>query len=372
MRDLIYISLPLLFMQDTFLTSPEYSNNRWFRLSESLRWPWHTNSRVTKLDTPWPLHPSLFPIPTINTNELNFDYVIESIASEFEKFVIDADKKVFLYWSGGIDSTSILISILKTWSSQALSRLTVLCDVRSCHENAYFYHRYIKGKLTEMSPADFQVSQDNYNKIIIVDGEAGNQCIAGPSVQRLCYRGQYDLLNEPWRNRRDLKEILIGANDFNIELVSESIKHAPIDIISGYDFLWWTGFNFKFDDVLIRKMFGWSKYLTPGQTKELWETGVYRFYQQPQMQMWSMNTLDIRKEKLTTAVKYHPKKYIYDFDHNDFYWSSKTEQGSDSPVMSKDYPNWRNPVFAMDKDWNRYSFADPETRFEIGKILNRL
>ena len=372
MRDLIYISLDMLSAQDTFLTSLEYPNNRWFRLKESLRWPWHTNSRVTKLDTPWSLHPSLFPIPAITEYELRFDIVIESIAEEFEKIVVSTNKEVFFYWSGGIDSTSILVSILKTWSTQNLSRLTVLCDVRSRHENAYFYNRYIENKFKEMSPVDFQVNQDNYNKIIIVGGEAGNQCIAGPSVQRLSYRGQFDLLNEPWRNRKDLKEILIGANDFNIELVKESIDHAPIDIISGYDFLWWTGFNFKFDDVLIRKMFGWAKYLTPPQTKELWETGVYRFYQQPQMQIWSMNTLDIRKEKLTTTVKYHPKKYIYDFDQNDFYWSSKTEQGSDSPIMQKDYPANGVPVFAMDKDWNRYSFADPETRFKIGKILNRL
>jgi len=372
MHDLIYISSQFLSTQDPYLRSCEYANNHWFRLSDSMRWPWHTNSRVTKLDVPWPLHPSLFPIPVIDDNESRFDVVIESIADEFGKIVIKENKTVFLYWSGGIDSTSILVSMLKTWSCELLNRVTVLCDVRSRHENAYFYHRFIKGKLKEMLPEEFRIDENNYNKIIVVDGEGGNQCIAGPSVQRLCYRRRFDLLTEPWRSRKDLKEILIGANDFNIELVKESIRYAPVDISSGYDFLWWTGFNFKFDDVLIRKMFGWSKYLTPAQTKELWETGIYRFYQHTKMQVWAMNTLEHRKDHLVTTVKYYPKKYIYEFDCNDFYWSSKTEQGSDSPRMQEDYPNSINPVFAMDVNWKKYSYTDPQTRYCIGKILNRV
>jgi hypothetical protein len=248
--------------------------------------------------------------------------------------------------------------------------LVILCDTRSTHENAYFYHKFIKNHIREQTTDTFVIDESNYDKIVILDGEAGNQCVAGPSVQRLCYRERFDLFNEPWRSRENLKELLIGANDFNIDLVVESINFAPIDIITGYDFLWWVGFNFKFDDVLLRRMFKYSKHLTADQTSVLWNSGIYRFYQHPKMQIWAMTTLNQRREKLSVAAKYYPKKYIFDFDHNDLYWSSKVEQGSESMTSGEDYP-LQNAPFAFDKYWNRYSLADAATRKILGEILER-
>jgi hypothetical protein len=375
MRDLIYISSKLLGAYDPILKSKTYVHNKWFNLSNSTRWPWHTNSRVGQLDTPWHLHSTLSPIPRINESETRFDVVLDSIADEFGKSVELSDKTVYLYWSGGVDSTSILVSILRTWSPTLLKRLVILYDTVSLHENAYFYHTFIKGRLSEQSVASFEVNKDNYNKIIILDGEGGNQCTVGLYVQNLAYLGRFDLLTEPWRNQKDLKKLLLGAEDFNVELVTDSIKHAPVDIVSGYEFLWWATYNFKYDDVMIRKMFGYSKALTSQQTKVLWDDGIYRFYRHPRMQVWAMNNCRQREEKLHITVKYVQKDYIYQFDKNDFYWSSKIEQGSNSPKLQETYPNagiFKSPLFAIDKDWKKYSLADPETRKELGRILERV
>lgn len=370
MNNLIYFSTTALSYYDPYLMSPEYKHNRWFKILNSIKWPWHTNSRVTKLNPPWDLVTSPFPIPEIRPIEQRFDLVIESIAEEFGRELKNSGKTAYLYWSGGLDSNSILVSILKTWNAELLEQLVILCDIRSIHENAYFYHKFIKGRLKEQVTDEFIVNETNYDKIVIVDGEAGNQCIVGPSVQRLSYRERFDLLNAPWRERKDLRELLIGSTDFNIELILESIEAAPIDLVTGYDFLWWTGFNFKFDDVLLRRMFKYCRYLTPRQTSLLWNSGIYRFYQHPDMQIWAMSTLDQRREKLPIAAKYYPKKYIYDFDRNDLYWSSKVEQGSDSLTSARDYPIY-NPVFAFDQDWNSYSLADYSTRKLLGEILER-
>ena len=374
MRDLIYISSDLLGKYDPTLKSSTYIHNKWFNLSNNPRWPWHTNSRVSPLNTPWHLHPTLFPIPEINESESRFDVVLDFVADEFGKSIESSDKTVYLYWSGGIDSTAILVSILKTWNQTLLKRLVILCDTASLHENAYFYHKFVKGQLAEQSVSSFEIDENNYDKIIIVDGEGGNQCLAGVYVQKLAYLGRFDLLTTPWRKQKNLKELLLGAEDFNIDLVTDSIKHAPVDIVSGYDFLWWTNYNFKYDDVMIRKMFSHSKLLTPQQTKILWDNGIYRFYQHSRMQVWAMNNCQQREEKLHVTAKYVQKKYIYQFDKNDFYWSSKTEQGSNSPRLQETYPNsgmFKSPMFAIDKDWKKYSLATPETRAELGKILER-
>jgi hypothetical protein len=70
--------------------------------------------------------------------------------------------------------------------------------------------------------------------------------------------------------------------------------------------------------------------------------------------------------------KYIPKKYIFDFDHNDFYFSNKSEEGSSSQVFfNKDVGAKNTGIFALDKDWNKHNIADPSVRTALGKILQR-
>jgi hypothetical protein len=167
----------------------------------------------------------------------------------------------------------------------------------------------------------------------------------------------------------------MGATDFNIELVVESIGLAPVPVETGCDFLWWYNFNFKFDDVLVRKMVSYAKQLNPLQTEIFWNQGLYRFYSHNIMQIWSMTTQNQRRESSKIMPKHIPKKYIFDFDHNDFWYSSKSEQGSSADVFfSRDLglPQAQmRPVFALDSNWNKYSIADASTRVELGKILQR-
>lgn len=373
MRDFIFIHLNYLYTLDPDLRSPNYKHRRWFDLLSSFKWAWHTNSRVTKLDTPWPLASTVCPIPEITNNELRFDVVIDSIAEEFCQAAERSGRTVYLCWSGGIDSTSILVSLLRVAPQTFLDKLVIVTDLdKSLTENAYFYYRFIHNKFKIQDLMSFEITADNYNKIIVVDGECGNQCMQGPSVQRQSYRGRFDLLNMPWRSINNLSDLLVGSNEFHHEIIKESIQHAPVAIDTGYDFLWWTGFNFKFDDVLIRKMFSYSKLLNSEQTAEFWKKGLYRFYQHPVMQMWSMNAKDLRRQHADITPKYFSKKYIYEFDRNDFYWASKTEQGSDTLAFAKELRTSTNPYFAFDDQWNKYSMADRQTRQLFGKMLERV
>lgn len=373
MRDFIFIQLGYLHSLDPDLRNPNYVHQKWFNLASSLKWAWHTNSRVTKLDTPWPLSPTVSAVPEITNEELDFELVLDSIADEFCQHAVASGKTVYLNWSGGIDSTSILVSLMRIAPQQFLDNLVIVTDLsKSLNENAYFYYQYIHNKFEVQDLSAFEITAINYNQIILLDGECGNQCMQGPSVQRQLYRGRLDLLNAPWRSLNDLSDLLVGSNKFHHEIILESIDHAPVSIETGYDFLWWVGFNFKFDDVLIRKMFTYAKNLTPEQTKYFWENSLYRFYNHPRMQMWSMNARDLRRQHLEITPKYFAKKYIYDFDRNDFYWASKTEQGSDALAFAKELRTSTSPYFAFDDQWNKYSMADRRTRQLFGKILERV
>jgi hypothetical protein len=371
MRDFIFFAARLIRIIDPSLLESTYRHNGWFNLSDSLARAAHFNSRVTKLNTPWPLAPSINPIPDITENELRFDIVLNGISEEICQHAIQKNKPVYLCWSGGIDSTAILTSFLQVGSQEFLKNLTVVLDNTSINENSYFYYHYIHDRIKTLDTSIFEITKDNHDKIIVIDGEGGNQCLQGPSVQGLIYRKQFELLNQPWNKQTDLKNLLNGSNNFQIELILESIRHAPISIDTVYDFLWWTGFNFKFDDVMIRKMFAYSQNLTPNQTEYFWNNSLIRPFGHDRMQMWSMNARDLRRHYCSTTVKYFAKKYIFDFDQNDFWYSSKTEQASDAIKLKTSHSVLYLPYFAFDTGWNKYSIADCSTRQLLGKLLEK-
>lgn len=374
MDNLIYFSVPVTEGFDQHLSSPEYVNSRWFQMkNQILEWPNHLTSRVSKLNTPWPLAPTVCAIPQITIDEINFDLIIEQIADEFCKKIKNSNKIPYICWSGGIDSTSILVSLLKVADKDFLQKLTVLCDQSSRQENAYFYHKFIHGKIATQDIETFAVTTHNHDQIVVLDGEAGNQCLGWRSINVLAYRGQFDLLDQPWRSVKNFRDILPGCTKFAAELIQDSISLAPIDITSVYDFLWWTAFNFKFDDVLLRKMHAYTKNLDAEQCQYFWNHGIYRFYAHPLMQQWSMLSKDLRREKTRILGKYHPKRYIYEFDHNELWYANKKEESSDSRIFYEARHFIGGvPIFAIDQNWNKYSLSNADHRKKLGKILQRV
>jgi hypothetical protein len=371
MRDLIYISLPWLSMYDPGLLDKTYTHHKWFHLKNIEHWPPHTISRVHELDTPWKLAPTVSPIPVINNNELDFSRVIENIADEFCQHALRSGRRVYVCWSGGIDSTSILVSLLKVAPKDFLQNLTVLYSNESVMENAYFFSRFIDGKLRAENIDDFCVTPENYNRILIVDGEAGNQIMSQNIIHKLIYAGRLDLLNQDWRST-DINQLLLGATDLAQDIIAQSIELAPIPIETGFDFVWWANFNFKFDDVLLRKTLNYTQTLNANQSRDFYHHSLYRFYAHPSMQIWSMLSKDLRRESSTHMPKYIPKQYIFDFDHNDFYFSNKSEEGSGSQVFfNQDVGAKNTGIFALDKDWNKYNIADQSVRIALGKMLQR-
>ena len=370
MNKFLYLQTNWLGTFDYNLRSDDYEYSNWFKISTLRLWPPHTYSRAHKLNTPWIADKSICPIPEITHNETNFEKVFDSIAEEFCQLVASTGRTPYLCFSGGIDSTSILVALLKVASPDLLSKLVILHDSRSVTENPYFFYKYIDKKLKTENVDQFSITADNYNKIIILDGEAGNQTMGHNAVQRLIFKERYDLLDKPWREINDLTELFLNATDFHINLVKESIKYAPIPIETGYDFLWWINFNFKVDDVLLRKILPYTANLDATQTKDFYYNSLYRFYAHPSMQIWSMLTKDYRRECLKITPKYVPKKYIYDFDGNDLWFYNKREDTSSSHQLLANHVAY--PLVAIDENWHKYSLADAESRIKLGQLLKRI
>ena len=379
MRNLIYFPLDRLSMYDPYLRSPDYVYNKWWSTLGVDHFPTMIQSRVHKIDAPWDIGPTVCPLPSLDHNELNFDRVIESVAEKFINLTNSTGRQPYVCWSGGIDSTSILVSLLRVADQEWLSKLTVLLDpVLSVNENSYFYSRFIKDNLTHIDINQFTIDSSNYNKILLVDGEAGNQCMGMASIHKLAYKGQFDLLNKQYKDVK-ISEILStqtsssqfhsneNALAFVHELVEQSIPFCPVPIETVYDYLWWINFNMKFDDVLLRKILQYTKYINQAELKDFFKNTLYRFYAQPELQIWSMLSKDLRREYTVQDPKYFSKKYIYNFDKNDLYWSNKREEKSSSRL----YTAYLADIVAIDTDWRRYSLKDPAVRQQLGQILKR-
>ena len=370
MNNLIYFSTRMVRLYDFDITNIEYQHCDWFKLIEGLEWPSHTTSRVHQLNTPWTLAPSVCSIPELIHNEENFDNVIDSIAEKFCQQVTQSGRTPYISWSGGIDSTSILVSLLKTGNTNFLEKLIVLYNNNSIKENPYFYHRFIDQKLQTQDINTLSINASNFDKIVIVDGEAGNQCLGWRAIHVHSYYQNFDFLDQSWKTVSDLTTAIPGSTALTVQLIKDSILHAPIDIETVYDFIWWANFNFKFDEVLIRKVPTYTKNLTAQQTQLFYNQGLYRFYAQPEMQVWSMISKDQRRKSTRNVIsKWAPKNYIYQFDHNDLWYASKKEEASKSHF---DVNSETAKLIAIDNEWNKYYITDPDVRKALGKILQRI
>jgi hypothetical protein len=370
MNNLIYFSTRSVRSHDYGVTDDEYQYHEWFNLIRGLEWPNHTTSRVHQLNTPWHLAPTVCAIPKLTHCEENFDNVIDSIAEKFCNEVVESGRTPYMSWSGGIDSTSILVSLLKIGNADFLKKLIVLCNKNSIKENPYFYYRFIDQKLQTQDTNTLIIDSSNFDKIVIVDGEAGNQCMGWRSIHVHSYYQNFDFLDQSWRTVSDLTTAIPGSNEFTVQLIKDSIDHAPIDIKTVYDFIWWANFNFKFDNVLIRKVLSYTENLTAQQTQMFYNQSLYRFYAQPNMQIWSMISTDQRRISTRNIVsKWASKNYIYQFDRNDLWYSSKKEEAS----MSKfDQGSGSSNLIAIDNQWNKYHITNPDVRKTLGKILQRI
>lgn len=371
MHDLIYFNRAIADAIDSGLRNSDYPHHKWFNNNQpDLRWPSHIVSRVHKLDTPWSLAGTVLPIPQLLSDEMSFETTIESIADQFCQTISQTNLTPYFFWSGGIDSTSILVSILKVANSEVLSKLVIVCSHESIQENAYLYYKYIDQKIQVLELGKFSITQDNYDKVLILDGEGAGSIVGWRGLTRLANYKLFDFLDSDWRASKDLTKIIPGSNSFVIELIIESIKYSQVPIITVYDFIWWYGFNYVIEDMVLTKMIAYTQALTPAQSKHLFYNGMFRFYTHPLMQQWSMASLRQRREKIRISHKWHQKNYIYQFDRNDLWFSYKKQQSS---YGNEFYQLAYSPsLIAIDKDWNKYNITDASTRVTLGTILQRI
>lgn len=222
----------------------------------------------------------------------------------------------YVLYSGGIDSTGLIVALLKVWATEQLKKITIVLTSHSILENPSFFHDHIKKFriLNYMNSLKHIISTPNS---IIVTGELGDQIFGsgmllqayqkfGPSILKdnYCDRGadvieQY-LMGDGRRGTGHGKALF----DFIRPIADE----APIALKSCFDFFWWFNFTQEWQ-------FAKYKYLENFDYSPSREYGskIIHFYDTDYFQYWSINQHFLKIKDSWDSYKYLNKEFIYNY-----------------------------------------------------------
>lgn len=252
-----------------------------------------------------------FPIPSIPTN---FNKTYDDICEETAIKIIDKskkqNKKIRVMWSGGIDSTLIVVSFLKLG---AYDQLEVLLSYESILENLDFYKNHLLGKV-KMLPANrmkFLYTNDS----ILVGGEYNDQLLGSNLLPIFFkYYTSEDLFSS--LNLDKISKTFQPNKNKNrwLDIYLEIIKHSPVDIKTNLDFHWYINFCCKWQGLYYRL----ASYFDMETDFE----NYLHFFQSEDFQIWSMLN---HQQNFSCWEDYKKisKIIIRNFDKNDNYYNKK-------------------------------------------------
>ncbi len=270
-------------------------------------------------------------------------------------------ERVYLFWSGGIDSTLILCAILKNWSHADLEKLHIVLNKYSIEENLFVYNTYIREKIKTVPTDKFFSGEINLDhNSVYVDGNVGD------TVTYLCldyfdnaYPGYY---NKPWRsNINVLVEFFSTYMDtqYGYEMykrVVRSLNANNLEVETIYDFLWWITFNWLHDKLLYNILWQYTPCVFSNEnfnTQQFLEENMFQWFNSEDYQNWTVSTIgtDLRIRDSISTNKYSFKKYIYDFNKDYDYFLNKLKERSTPRNKVDD-----NHIIlcAIDSDYNYY------------------
>jgi len=275
---------------------------------------------------------SLFPLPEMR----NFTKDYEDLCNErAQTLLLQTEKnntELYLFWSGGIDSTCVLVSLLKNATRAQKERIVVLLSEDSINEYPLFYREHIRGKLRRESAMLFPYLLGG-NKVVLT-ADHNDQLFGSDVIGRLITRFGFEAVMRPYDRQmlsvffeEQLQGDKLMAASY-VRLFERLKDSAPVILKTNFDLFWWINFTIKWQTVFMCML---SYTARRNQAKI---TGRYvrehrlSFFNTNEFQLWSMNNLDKRIKGDWRSYKWPAKKIIYDFTKDPIYYETKTKRGS--------------------------------------------
>jgi hypothetical protein len=286
-------------------------------------------------------------------NKLSFEEQIETQALNLK--LRTEDKNVYLMYSGGIDSTGALVSMMNTWGKD-IERLHILMSYRSIAEFPDLWpviNKKFKGRIINSIEDNLE---QYYSNGYIVTGEHGDQIFGSDQILKAnlffgkqCihdnyekylypfYTRQFKNLNYLQRNGKNLKEF--------IDLLKWTTEYSPIEIKTLFDWVWWVNFTNKWQLVKYRN-FSFSE--RNDNLSEPYSKFIH-FFDTTSWQRWSIDNHHLKIKDNVLTYKYPAKEYIVKKTGLDSYLN-KPKVGSLQHV----WKNFTKPD-GIDENFNKIS-----------------
>jgi len=222
------------------------------------------------------------------------------------------DRPWLVFWSGGIDSTVILASILKNATAAERENVYVACSRASIYELPRFFYNHVQPnfKLIQ-TPNIAQQSLDEYH---ILDGQLADQLYSsGPGWELL--RLYPDSLTLDIRQDPDLllnhlaSKINKNFATWYYEHILDNINSTNIPVETYHDFYWWIFFNYHYTNLYFKLR---KDSVTNDFSPRWFATNDYQQWAMNNNQIGTKYTRNLGDSKLAS------KQYIYAFDHDEY------------------------------------------------------
>ena len=288
---------------------------------------------------PWKTSVNSVPGITFPDLSLPFEKSFTEVTDEVARALSTSIKPLMVFWSGGIDSTVIVVAILKNFSTEQLKNVTVACTRISIYENPSFYKNHIVPNLQVVDTDLQSANPDLLKEYITINGELADLLYGGCNGS-FTQNGNW---SQWWRLGQDYQTLLpvftelYGVNCANtyIKWVTENATSAGIKIHTVSDFVWWSQFNFHWSNVKFRETMGNAVSMDSypyvrNISMQDYLNNVIFWYDSTDYQLWSIHNNKVG-EKYTDNLggyKIASKQYIYDVTGNDIWFHQARKNNS--------------------------------------------
>lgn len=298
-----------------------------------------------------------FRIPELKLINDNFRSVCTERAREIYDFAVTNQKKIILFYSGGIDSTCVLCSFILEVGLEKSKEQIVLCfNEDSITENPEFYKKFIQDQFTTVPLTDFiagNVSKE-YMAGVIVTGDIGLYTASGTISETKCnglakiWKEKPHFFSQPGNYKDHLREYYVdGCNEFGVEnnidqiceVMDASALVAGVYNHSFYDYWWWYNFNFRFVDQYFWVAQHCFALFSQPLGADYWRKHYVPFFSNDKFQQWDYTNKEATLNYVMSGAKVRDykldlKKLIFQVDGDYDYLVNK-----DKVVSYPDMPS---------------------------------
>jgi hypothetical protein len=309
-------------------------------------------------------------LPILSQSSIDYDECADIRAKELYDLSAQMNKPLGIMWSGGIDSTMILVSFLRNYSLQDLKgRIKIITSTEAILENPKFYKTHLLPNFefisSEYSPWIFDSS------MIIVTGELNDQLFGSDMIRGFLATNGADFVNGTF-NRNQLfiyidSKIKDGAvSNILIDAIINASKTYGVTLEKNNDFFWWYNFCFKWQCVTFR-LYALASPKFFSTIDQDWNNQyLHHFYQTEEFQLWSINNPSVRYITDWKNYKYRAKESIFAFNRDNDYFINKIKRPSLQTVFyQRKVTEAITTDFELMETFNPTEFYNPENPFQF-------